>query len=609
MISNLKWSRWLNPKNYQLRSKLILTYLLLTAVPMSVLGYVSYYQYTRSIEEQVGEYVAKILDQVNENIDRQIGEFEHLPELLYNSSQVLQVLRKETSPNQSDFLNDRFVVNSYLSKAYFNERNTDLLGIFVWSKNRLFSSTKVSYSGFERELEIRGQTDILLPNETDLRFAGAPPYILIAKPIEDLDNRRILGTIYIAVQLSFIDNVMQDMEKQNNAEMWFMDEQGQIIYHTDDTQIGSVANVEKFPLLNGSFRTFESGERKLVSVSQSLHTNWALVHSISFKYLTEKTDLVLNVMIFLFGAIVMITSLISIFVAWSVSRPIHKLSRLMLNIEKANFQVDLTIDTKDEIGVLAKSFNAMMTRIRKLIQQNFMIELRQKQAELYALQSQINPHFMYNTLETISTAVEEEDKETVVEMVTLLGTMMRFSLSNMDRIIMLDKEVEHVNNYLTIQKYRFEDRLEFAIHSDIDMGKRYSPKFILQPIIENCIKHGLERRGSLNIRIHVSQIVRSDGGSMVIIRVQDDGTGIDQDTLAQIRGMLHSDPLVRRDSGFGLINVHARIVMMFGAQYGLTIQSEPAKGTDVVIQIPVIDDRQTVLEYNRKEDDSYRDQN
>ncbi|WP_277469692.1 MULTISPECIES: sensor histidine kinase [unclassified Paenibacillus] len=597
----------MNPKNYRLRSKLIITYILLTVVPISLLGYISYSQYTRSVEAQVGEYVPKILDQANENIDKQMEELTYAPELLYNSSEVISILRKNDYPTRSEFLNDRFIMNSYLSSTYFTEKNT-LLGVFVWTtKQRLFSSTTVSYTGFDKEPDWLGQDTIILQDETDLRFKGKPPFFLIVKPILDVENRRNIGTIMTAVKLSFMEKVLLDIKGQDRAELWIMNKKGKVIYHTDPKQIGTVEDMTQFPLTNGSFRAYKNGERMLVSVSESERMDWITVHSIPFKYLTEQADVIRDYVIWIFVAFVLASIILSVYMALTVSRPIYKLSRLMRTIEKGDFQVDLNIDSRDEMGILARSFNSMVARIKELLQLNYHIEIRQKQAELYALQSQINPHFMYNTLETISMAVEEDEKETVVEMVTLLGRMLRFSLSNKDRIVAMNKEVEHINNYLSIQKYRFEQRLHFTIESDIELQQYYSPKFILQPIIENSIKYGLETRKMLSINIRINKIkgIRPNTED-IAISVKDSGTGIDDATLQKIHHLLRSDPIVKRDSGFGLINVHARIMMLFGPGYGLTVERALKEGTEVVIRIPIINDLLTVEKYERIEDESYR---
>ncbi|MFC0471244.1 sensor histidine kinase [Halalkalibacter kiskunsagensis] len=603
MTSNTKFNQWWRPRNYQLRTKLIITYVLLTVVPMTILVYISYYQYTKSIEEQLGEYIPKMLDQANRNIDKQMTEFESLPELLYNSTRVLSILRKNHYSSQSERHNDIFTVNSYLSETYLSDKSP-ILGVFVSSKDRLFSSTNVSYTG-QIPTKLTSSEDIILQHETNLRFKGKPPFFLLVKDIYDYENRRNIGSMSIALHLSFIENVLTEIKHRNESEISVINKEGRIIYHPDKHLIGTSVNMDDYPIHNGSFRTVKNNERMLVSVSESEQMNWILIHSIPFKHLTEKADLIKNITLIFFVIICSATVVISIFTAWSVSRPIYKLIHLMKNVEKENFQSVLKVNSKDEVGMLTISFNSMISRIRDLIQQNYHIELRQKQAELYALQSQINPHFMYNTLETITMAIEEDDDDTVVQMVSLLGKMLRFSLSNKDRIVQFNKEVEHIRNYLTIQKFRFEERLNFKIDSDIDLIQHYSPKFILQPVIENSIKHGLEtRRGTLTlgITIFTAEGIRP-GTKDIIIRVEDDGTGIDQESLDKINKLLKSDPIARRDSGFGLINVHARIIMIFGEEYGLTVHS-PTKGETVVeMRIPVIDGIESVKKYERKEEE------
>ncbi|MEY2192056.1 sensor histidine kinase [Neobacillus sp. BF23-41] len=598
LIFKMFRSRWWSPKNYQLRMRLIITYILLTLIPITVLVYFSYYQYTKLIEEQVGENVPKILDQMNKNIDNQMSELENLPELLYNSNDVISVLRKDTYINQSALQIDYYKVNIYLSNTYLTDISP-VLGVFLWSKDRFFSSTLLPYSGFKKIPSFKGNESIILQDEVDLRFKSKPSFFLMTNKIKDFENRKDIGTLAIAVNLSFIENTLKDINKQNEAQLLLMSKKGKIIYHSDPTQIGKVEDITNYPTLNGSFSANSNGEKQLISLSKSEKMDWVIVYKIPMKYLTEKADVIKSVTLVFFVVISLGTVVISIFTAWGVSRPIYKLSRLMKDVEKGNFNVDLKVDSKDEIGILAQSFNSMVSKIRELIKQNFHIEIRQKQAELYALQSQINPHFMYNTLESISMTI---DDDTVSEMVTLLGRMLRFSLENKNRIVPFQKEVEHIENYLTIQKFRFEDRLSFSIESDINLHQLYSPKFILQPIIENSIKHGLEaRRGMFTIRVYISKVPGIYPGTEdVIIRVEDNGIGIDGKTQQEINSLLKSDPIGRRDSGFGMINVHARILMLFGEKYGLTVESE--NGTVIIIRFPVIEGDEAVKKYERKED-------
>lgn len=583
-------------KNYRLRSKLIITYVLLTVIPMSLLGYISYYQYTISIEEQVGEYIPQLLDQANKNITNQIRDFREQSDLLYNSNQMIEILRRDSNQNNSSLLQDEFTVNNYLSRNFVNGGSQDILGVFVLSKNRVFQSTKIPYSNFEpvdysqsygQDIQLKEDDVFILPHQTSLRFEGNPPFLLLMKQLTDLENRTNLGTIVIAVEVDFIEDTISRLNEDGKADLWMMDKNGRIIFHTNPQLIRTVdREASNYPKINGSFRANE--ESKLISLNYQDETGWILAHSILARNLTEKTDLVRNVTIIVFLIFVFISTGISILLAWNVSRPLNHLANLMKKVERGDFEVDLTVETTDEIGVLAETFNSMVIEIKDLIRENYQIELKQKEAELYALQSQINPHFMYNTLETIIMAVEDDEKDTVVRMVTLIGRMLRFSISNKEAIVPVFDELLHVQDYLTIQKIRFEEKLDFIIHEDIDTKKYFTPKFILQPIVENAVKYGLVYGRVTTVKITVRMEQDKNGTEEIVFNVMDDGQGIEEETLLGIRNMLNSDPLAKRESHFGLMNVHARILMNFGSGYGLDITSTVGNGTALEIRVPAL---------------------
>jgi two-component system sensor histidine kinase YesM len=589
-------------RHFRLSTKLIVTYLLLTVVPMSLLGYIFYVQYTKSIEEQIGEYMPRFLYQANANIEKHVNEFAALPDLLFNSDDMISILRRDSSQSRSDLNKDLFALNGYLNRTYLGGSNPDVIAVFLLSKNRLFQSSKLRYTGFDRDqaiapyrydVDVLDKAKVILPSETTLRFENNTPYVLIMKQIIDTDNRRVLGTMFIAVQLTFIDHILRDFEKKDTADLWVMTRKGEIVYHTDPEKIGTFdSSIGQYPILNGSFRAnVPGGPARLVSLAQSSQLDWVLVHSIPLKDLTERTDLVRNVTIFVFIAIVLVTTLLSVLFSVRITRPLKKLSRLMKNAEMGHFQADHSLQSRDEIGSLARSFNSMITTTRELIQTNYRIEIRQKEAELYALQSQINPHFIYNTLETIGMAVEEGETDTVVNMVTLLGRTLRFSVGNKSKTVRLAEEVQHVTDYLTIQKFRFEDRLAFDIaqHLDPNGPTLYSPKFILQPIVENAIKHGLDTRKTLEIHIGIGQEMSARSGKQdVVFRIRDNGPGIQPERMAELERELRSESLLVKDSGFGLGNVNARIVLMHGPEYGIQLHSIVGKGTEVIVRIPVV---------------------
>jgi two-component system sensor histidine kinase YesM len=585
-------------RDFRLSTKLMIAYLLLTVLPMSLLGYISYAQYAKSIIQQAGEDMPEFLDQANANIDKHLSDLAALPDLLFNSEEALSILRRDSYQSRADLNRDQYAMNSYLSRTYIEGGYQDVVGVFILSKHRVFESSKWKVSGMDwnrvpnpygEDPELGGQARILLPGEAGLRFANGEPYLLLMRQINDTDNRKILGTMLVAIQLSYIDHVLRNLERTANAQLWMMNAQGEIIYHTDRGKIGARdQETAYYPLKSGSFIRRGAGPSRLISLSPSEVYGWSLAYSIPLADLTRRTDLVRNVTILIFIVFVTITALFSVLFSLRVTRPLHKLSILMKEVETGNFRVDLPVERRDEAGMLAQSFNSMVSTIRDLIDKNYRIEISHKEAELYALQSQIQPHFLYNTLESIGMAVEEGEKETVVEMVTLLGRMLRFSVGNKSKYVTIGEELQHTRDYLAIQKFRFEDRLTFAIGNNaVCAGEpRYTPKFILQPVVENAVKHGLEARRSLHLDISADREVRDSGEWDIVFRVRDNGPGISPERMRELEAQLQTDELDRRDSGLGLKNVNARIRIMLGRDYGLQLHSRPGEGTEVELRIP-----------------------
>ena len=597
-------SMFRRPSTVRLGSKLIIAYLLLTVIPMSLLGYLSYHQYTKSLKGQFAEYLPGYLSLASRNIEKQLEEILNMTELVYSSNDIVKILRKDNSAsrNRSEQQQDRYLVNGYLSRTYINSNQSDIIGVFVTANGELFHSTRYGISNTDLEAvrslsaenaqfsERHRNAVMILPGELNIQFDGEPPFLMIMKPIPDFDNRRNLGTMFIAVKLSFMHDILAEIENKFGANVWLMNESGRMIYHNNESMIGQIEEeIERYPIYNGSFQADSAEQSNIISVHEMSEFNWLLAHSIPVKALTERTDLVKNVTIFIFLIFVAISSILSIVVALNVSRPIKRLSTLMRNVERGNFNVDLQIKTRDEIGLLARSFNSMVSRIRDLIEKNYFIEIKQREAELYALQAQINPHFMYNTLESIGAAVEEGESETVVEMVTLLGRMLRFSLNNESKLVRIFEEVQHVRDYLTIQTFRFEERVRFTIQSTIVMEQWYCPKFILQPIVENAIKYGLEYRKGVHIYINVSKEFGAGSGTDdIVFRIRDDGPGIESERLNQLRALLKGGQMVQGVKGVGLKNVHSRIGILFGEDYGLQLDSTEGKGTEIIIRIPLV---------------------
>jgi len=282
----------------------------------------------------------------------------------------------------------------------------------------------------------------------------------------------------------------------------------------------------------------------------------------------------------------------SVLATWGISRsiyiPIKKLHDVTTTITKNDLQALVTSDNVDEITELGMSFNIMIGRIKELLDSKIKEQENLKKAELRALQAQINPHFLYNTLDTIIWMAEAKKTDQVIEIVSALSNFFRISLSKGRDWITIGEEIERTRSYLTIQKMRYRDIMDYEIQMDAGVSDNTILKLMLQPLVENALYHGIKNKrqgGTIAVR------AKQNGENEVCLEVEDNGIGFTPDKLARIQAMIDDDSGdIRLESGFGIDNVNKRIKLYYGKQYGLSIKSEHNVGTCVTLVIPAIRD-------------------
>jgi two-component system sensor histidine kinase YesM len=283
----------------------------------------------------------------------------------------------------------------------------------------------------------------------------------------------------------------------------------------------------------------------------------------------------------------------SVFAAWLISAsiylPIKKLHDVTTTITKNDLQALVTSENVDEITELGMTFNIMIGKIRELLNAKVKEQENLKKAELKALQAQINPHFLYNTLDTIVWMAEANKTDQVIEIVRALSSFFRIALSKGKDWISIRQEIEHVRSYLAIQKMRYQDILNYKIEVDKDLLDGTILKLTLQPLVENALYHGIKNKREGGTIIVRAQRV---GNDLVRLEVQDDGVGFTPQKLTQIRSTLDDEfgEISLQEGGFGLENVNRRIKLYYGKEYGLYVQSEHHEGTQVVARIPLQND-------------------
>lgn len=299
--------------------------------------------------------------------------------------------------------------------------------------------------------------------------------------------------------------------------------------------------------------------------------------------LNEEINHFLIVAMILFGILFFGVLSVAFLITTDILRPVKELNAATEAVAKGNFEVRASVNSRDEFAALAHSFNDMAANMEQLLERAKEDERKMRRMDLRLLQEQINPHFLYNTLDTIVWLIEADETEKATEMVVTLSSFFRIVLSKGKEMISIREEEEHIASYLQIQEVRYHDILEYDIQMDKVLYDYKIPKLTLQPIVENALYHGIKyKRARGYIHIHGEK-----KGDLIYFTVRDNGAGMEKDELDKLLEVIQR-PCNETQSGFGLANVNERIRMYYGAEYGMKIRSTPGEGTTVEIVIPAV---------------------
>lgn len=392
------------------------------------------------------------------------------------------------------------------------------------------------------------------------------------------------GVVFIDLNYSAISELCDQNSMGSRGYIFILDENGNIVYHPQQQQLYNELQTENIDLVmnaeSDTIRTGRGSDEKIYTMARSDKTGWTIVGCMNTAELLKKSQKAQSIYLVMAVGLVAVALFLSNIIARNITLPIQKLRDSMARVQEGDFHgADIEVLSENEIGSLTKSFNVMTHRIEELMEQNIHEQEQKRKSEMKALQSQINPHFLYNTLDSIIWMAEGKKNEEVVLMTASLARLLRQSISNEDEVVSIGNEIEYVRSYLTIQKMRYKDKLEFEI--DVDPSIKYIKivKLVLQPIVENAIYHGLKYKESKGLLI-VRGYTR---GENAFIEIADNGVGMDAETLKHI---FERHKVNYHSNGVGVYNVQKRLQLHYGADYGITYRSEPGIGTTATIIIP-----------------------
>ena len=589
--------KYFKKKPLSVQVGLALSFTLVSLFAMGVFGVTMYHLFVNRMENMMSENAEQLLDQTAINLENYLKSMRRISDSMYYTVIKDKDLGTDTMSSELNLL---YAANqeNLVSIACFTG-DGDLVDAVPVSKEK----SNVDVTKKEWFTEAVGQMEnfhFSTPHVQNLFDDTSYQYnwvISLSRAVELTTNGSSrLGVLLVDMNYSSIEQLLEKANTGNTSEyLYLMDGDGEIIYHPKQKMIYANLyqenNRETAGWEDGSHREYYQGESRLVTVKTISYTGWKIVSVVpmsAFNMGMYETRL-------FFVLLLILSMLMIIFlnqmVSSSIAKPLEKLNDSVKEWEAGNMQPDIYIGGFTEVEHLGRTLKSTVEQIRKLMDDVLLEQEEKRKSELDALQSQINPHFLYNTLESITWMIEGERYEDAVFMISQLASLFRISLSKGKTIIRVEDEIKHAQNYMNIQKIRYKNRFQVDFQIADEIKDCCTVKLIVQPLLENAIYYGVEGMDDEG-EIHVTGYRDGDD---ICIEVQDNGLGMPEEMVEKL--LTENEHVPKHGSGVGVINVHNRIRIRFGEQYGLEIESEPDEGTTVRIRIPYIPYTPDIQEY------------
>lgn len=557
-------------------SRLMVYFVCIVLLPVVVLSLIMHGVYKNSIMNMARNNARDSLELIDFNITQQFKKYD---ELAYFISRDRQLQNISEYIGNSEFDEDE-IVRDNLSDLldFYRTSASQVSKVLIAYENEIVFSTDRKdnlscsqkdrnwYKKCKKEPK-KGHVFNYSPNEEI--YNGLSPQnteiITVCRSIENKDGE-FVGVISLEMYSQILERSMSNILARNGSYVYVVNSDNQVVY---SPVVGTIQDV---------------AEKDYCSETvYNEHNQWKIIGMVSMTAYVRQLNLLSSILIISLLVIAVVMAVISIKVGKSIVNPIETLQALMKEAENGDLSVRFSGKGTVEIQELGESFNIMIEQLDHNVKQVYIEQKAKRKAEMKALQANIKPHFLYNTLDTIHWMAKAYRATDIVETVDALSTLFRISLSKGSEIITVEQEIQHVTSYLQIQKIRYEDMISYDIYMEKDCRDLKVQKLILQPLVENAIYHGIKESGSVGtIKIRVWR-----DENAVYLTVEDDGMGMTQERLNYVRASLNNF-VPEKGGAYGVVNVHQRIVLNYGQPYGLYLESEKDTGTTAVIYHPVI---------------------
>jgi two-component system, sensor histidine kinase YesM len=567
-----------------------MTFVLFSVIPMGIVGWFAYDKYSNNLYENLQYHADDVLEQKISFLSAFIKDLERMDQGITQSKIFSEFL---TNTNPIDHPKYYIELDELLLSIQNIRPETE--GIMIVSNNGFiynygyshdlqFTNEDFKNLPWVKEIEKNNDVTPQITTLHDQPYSNVDKKQKVYSYVKKVWDRKIKSYGFLIID--FKEDLLKAILRNDggtsfkNTGTFIHDNFGFVLEPEINLEYKDVA-----ASTSGSTIKSRSGKEYIVFTKYFPQTEWYVTEYFEKNAFYGKVNEIKKIAMIITITTAFICLLASLFISHRISTPIKNLGRVMKKVESGNLDERFVVHSKDEIGDLGKGFNTMICEIKKLIQAVKHEEKLKKEAEITALQLQINPHFIYNTLETINSLARKKRETEISRLIVLLGRLLRSSISSFEEKIPIKQEINYIVNYLEIQKVRMREPLNYKITIDPMLEDYLSVKWILQPIIENAIIHGIDPlKSSGNI-----EIVGENRGSIILFTIKDNGVGLDSIKLQQIRHQLQfsSKNLAKYMNKIGLYNVQTRIHSHYGSPFGITIDSEVNMGTTVTISIPM----------------------
>ncbi|WP_171644528.1 sensor histidine kinase [Paenibacillus phytorum] len=568
--------------NLSLRSKLFAVFCIVSILPLLFFVKYSYDTTKRELTTQIYTNMITTTDQLNANLETKLDSYSKISASIYLDNTLRLLLTKDYTENSTDYLDSYIYFNNVINNVLAT--NPDIRAVSIYTSNTTFPADSVYIKRIDAEAKTTNWYESIAHSYGNVTYsvsattAVTEPVFKLARLLNNNSLNYPYGILTFDIAEADIYRLMEKEDKQKD--IYIVNENGNILSNRNkallNQNIGTLIPGTFGEKNSGSFDSMYNGEKSLV-VYNTIKNGWKTISVIPYKsFITNAQIASKRILIIALSSIAISVVLIYITARFFTKR-IESLLQVIRRVEREDFNVNMKFMGHDEIGQLSFAFKKMTGRLKELINEVYKKEISKKEAEMNMLQAQINPHFLYNTLASISALAVKHKDNTTNEMVSHLAKFYRISLNKGKMILPISEEIKLTKYYIAIQQIRFEGllRLHYAIDDSVLVYQ--TVKLALQPFVENAINHAVwDDEVGINIIIKVYKDDRD-----IYLEVIDDGMGMRAETLE--RALNKTDNV----SGYGITNVDQRIKLAFGDEYGVTLYSKFGVGTKAQIRIPL----------------------